>query len=404
MIQELYKEITKEISLSISQSKIDSIIKKSITKNGCRVYENGYIGIAGSLGKVTDETWATAKRNLNLKIPYNFEVEKNKVRERDLREYNPSAETFVHDMDDLLSTLRNEYPDFIFSNKIKFIETETSLTNDVGLNYKNYDSCVNLEIIIKHKSSLNIFDSGLINISRKFDKESFLCEARKQLDAFTTLKTLPTGKVPVILDFNEISTKFIESLNGESIGRKSSIFHDKIGKKAFSEDFTLSIDRSKNNILTPFFDTEGTVIDNDICTLIKNGIIENPYTDKKTSKQFNFPLTAAATGNYDDVPSLSNIDLTAKPGDKTLKELLNGNLGILVIILSGGDYTNNGDYASPVQMSYLTDGENLLGKLPEFNISNNIYSMFGDDFIGITKDKPYFNSNLLVTKMNISKL
>ena len=31
MIKELYKEITNEISLSISQSKIDSIIKKSIT-------------------------------------------------------------------------------------------------------------------------------------------------------------------------------------------------------------------------------------------------------------------------------------------------------------------------------------------------------------------------------------
>lgn len=152
MIKELYKEITNEISLSISQSKIDSIIKKSITTNGCRVYENGYIGVAGSLGKVTDETWAAAKKNLDLKIPYTFELEKNKVRERDLREYTPSAETFVADMDDLLATLRNEYPDFIFSNKIKFIETETSLTNDLGLNYKNYDSCVNLEIIIKQSS------------------------------------------------------------------------------------------------------------------------------------------------------------------------------------------------------------------------------------------------------------
>lgn len=404
MIKELYKEITNEISLSISQSKIDSIIKKSITTNGCRVYENGYIGVAGSLGKVTDETWAAAKKNLDLKIPYTFELEKNKVRERDLREYTPSAETFVADMDDLLATLRNEYPDFIFSNKIKFIETETSLTNDLGLNYKNYDSCVNLEIIIKHKSSINVFDSGLINISRKFDKETFLREARKQLDAFTISKALPTGKVPVILDFNEIGNKFIESLNGETLGRGASILSDKIGKEIFSKDFTLSIDRSKNNILTPFFDKEGTTVENDICPLINKGILEKPYTDKKSANQFNFPLTAAASGNYDDVPSLSNISLNAEPGNKTLKELLNGDLGILVIILSGGDYTNNGDYASPVQMSYLTDGENLLGKLPEFNISNNIYSMFGNDFIGITKDKPCFNSNLLVTRMNITPL
>ena len=80
-------------------------------------------------------------------------------------------------------------------------------------------------------------------------------------------------------------------------------------KEIFSKDFTLSIDRSKNNILTPFFDKEGTTVENDICPLINKGILEKPYTDKKSANQFNFPLTAAASGNYDDVPSLSNISL-----------------------------------------------------------------------------------------------
>jgi predicted Zn-dependent protease len=80
--------------------------------------------------------------------------------------------------------------------------------------------------------------------------------------------------------------------------------------------------------------------------------------------------------------------------------------GILVTIASGGDFTADGNYASPVQVAYLTDGENLLGRLPELTISGSVFDFFGKNFIGLAADKYFLagNERLAVTRLKTSKL
>ena len=56
MIRELYQQITHEVCLNVTVGKVDSVRKKNITKSGCRVYEDGCIGVAGCLGQPTEET------------------------------------------------------------------------------------------------------------------------------------------------------------------------------------------------------------------------------------------------------------------------------------------------------------------------------------------------------------
>ena len=102
MIRESYKITVRETSLNISQSKVDSVRKKEIVKSGCRVYADGYIGIAGTLGEATEKTWAEAEANLALKIPYPFLPEKNVQRTRDLRVMDMSDEAFIRNVEDLL--------------------------------------------------------------------------------------------------------------------------------------------------------------------------------------------------------------------------------------------------------------------------------------------------------------
>jgi PmbA protein len=57
---------------------------------------------------------------------------------------------------------------------------------------------------------------------------------------------------------------------------------------------------------------------------------------------------------------------------KTMVELLDGQKGILVWIASGGDFTPAGHFATPAQRAYLFDGERLLGRLPEPNLSSHL--------------------------------
>ena len=133
MFKEGYKITVRETSLNISQSHVDSVRKKEIVKSGCRVYADGCIGIAGTLGEATDKTWAEAEANLALKIPYPFLPEKNVQRTRDLREMDMSDEAFIRNAEDLLAELRAQFPDFVFSNKISVSETEVSMHSDAGL-------------------------------------------------------------------------------------------------------------------------------------------------------------------------------------------------------------------------------------------------------------------------------
>jgi len=404
MIKELYQETMRETSINITNSAIDSVRKKSISKSGCRVYDNGFIGVAGTFGEPTEKTWAEAEERLKDCIPYPFEPEKDKKRSRDLRQLHISDEEFISEMEDLLKTLNSEYPDFIFSHKIKICESEISLKNDAGLDYVNYDKTIEYVLLVKHRDSINIIDSGIIKQGRTLQKKEFIEDARMFLDAFRNEVSLPRqGKIPVIIvETGMLLSKINESLNGEQIGFGTSLFCNRINSKVFNSNLHIIQDRTGEKYHIPFFDTEGVTQSDDICYFIRNGIIERAYTDKTNAKRFSMPLTGSASGEYDEVPSLSDANLSVVPGNRTLKELIDGRPAILVIMASGGDYTGSGDFATPVQMSYLTDGEKILGRLPEFNISGNLYEMFGDDFIGMSCDKAFMGERALVVKMNVN--
>lgn len=403
MIHELFQETVREIALNVTQSKIDSVRKKNITKSGCRIYYNGCIGIEGVLGEPAQETWKAAEKNLEKKINYPYEPEKNNKRIRDLRNAELTSEVFMSKSDELLAELREQFPEFIFSNKIKLVETELNLSNDAGLDYRNIDRFVEVGLIVKHVDSVNIFDTFIGYAGRIFNKEQIVSETKEQYKAFKKIVKIPREeKIQVAVVFQEVAGKLYESLNGEALGRNVSIFKDKIGKTVFHKDFTVMQDRSEENYGVPFFDFEGSTISGDKIPLIEQGKILHGYADKKNAAEYRMPNTAAAGGNYDDVPALGAAHLSVSPSDGKLTQLLGGNDSILAVMMSGGDCTNEGNFASPVQMAYLIKDGILAGRLPEFAVSGNIYDMFGRDYIGQSADKPYFSDHLLVMKMKIS--
>lgn len=404
MIKELYQENIKELSINLTSSNIDSIMKKNIVKSGCRVYENGSIGIAGTFGEPTEDTWQEAIDNLKAEIPYPYDIEVGKVEERDLRDHSVSEETFLQEVEIFTKELHEACPDFILSNKIIYVESRISLENNKGLSYVNYDSSVQVELIVKHKDSKDIIDTAIVKNERGFNKEELLREAKEMLTQFMIPVELPKEeKIPVIVLNGELPllTIFTDSLNGEVVGLKTSIFSDKVGESLFHPDFTLYQDTTKEKIHVPFFDTEGVVNNNGTYTLIREGVIKHVFTDKKTAHKFSYPCSGAAGGEYDEVPNLSGVPLSIATGDENLKEMLNGSLGALVVLASGGGYSADGKFASPIQMAYLTDGEKILGKLPEFTISGNVYDMFGEDFMGVSVDKPFFADRGLVIRMKV---
>jgi PmbA protein len=407
MVKEKYTKRVKETSINITQTEIQSVRKKDITKTGLRIYENGYIGVAGAIGKIDEnELEKRAVENLNLKIPYPYEPSSNHIEEVDYSKEVFSDEAFVNEVEELLNILKVEFKDFIFSNHISIRETETKLTNDIGLNLIHRDKMIETQLIIKEKSSVNVFDSMAFSIDREYNRESLLNNIRESLIAYRNKVKLPVeGKQPVVFMAVDMLPlmKIIEELDGYKVGTGASLFKDFIGKKKFSEGFTFYQSSQEEDLTeSEFFDAEGVINKDYKYTLIEKGKILAPYTDKKTASQFNLPLTGSASAEYDKVPSLSSRNFKVGSSNKTLKELLNGQFGVAVFVASGGDFTAEGVFGTPVQLAFLTDGEKLIGRLPELTISGELYSMFGDDFIGRSEDKAFLGQNALALNLKVN--
>jgi len=409
VIKEKYINSIKEISLNVVQTDIKSIRKKDITKTGLRVYDNGFIGIAGAIGKYDEaDLKKRAIENLKLEIPYPYEPSSNLVKNLDLREKIFSDEEFVEEVDMLLKILREEFPDFSFSNNIYIQEFETRLINDVGLDLCHIDRAAIAALVIKDKNSVNIFDAVYSYVDRKWNRDIILNGIREMLNAYRNKVELPKkGKMPVVF-FEEDTLplmKLIQELNGVKVGTGASLFKDYIGQKKFNDNFTLYQSSEIDEVTgVEFFDAEGVVNPDYKYTLIENGRIISPYTDKKTANKYNLPLTGSASCEYDKVPTLAPRNIKVKSSDYTLKELLNGELAVVVLIASGGDFTQEGVFGTPVQLAFLTDGERLIGRLPELKISGEIYSMFGDDFIGKSKDKCLLGKKAMALNLNVDEI
>lgn len=403
MIKELYRIFKHEVCLNVTQGAVDSVRIKNIVKSGARVYDGGYIGIAGTIGEPSDELFNAAEKNLAKKIEYKFEPEKNKVRKRDARKADYTDKEVVEFGEKLLAVMTEKHPQFVFSNKIKWIETNYSLKNDAGLDYEDTDAYYVVSIIYKHRDSVAVFDGGVSAMGREFDVEKIAATFDDELCAFEKPAELSEGeKVPVVVGFGEVGGKILEALNGKQLGHGASLFADKMGQKAFSDNFTLGTDLEQS-VGDIFFDTEGSTLPGDKFDFIENGVIKCGYADKKTADTFGMQNTACAGGGYDDVPTLGAPNLAPQRSDKTIKELLHGQKAVYVGMMSGGDTTNEGEFASPVQLAYLVEDGRITGKLPEFGLSGNIFDVFGKDFVGVPKDEFSIGAQSVICNMKVSR-
>lgn len=403
MVKELYQTTLREVSLNVTSGEIDSLRKKNITKSGCRVYDGGHVGIAGTLGQPTEETWKHARANLSRKLSCPWGPETGKTRQVSLGK-SMDAEAFLARAEKLMATLRQDFPQFVFSNKLNWMEEEWRLHNDAGLDYRWQDAGAIISLLVRAQDSVNIFDTGLEAVYRDFDPEALLTGFREILEAHLNPIPLPDAeKLPVITSggLYLFSRAWEEGLNGQKLARNASPWSGKVGQKLFSENFTLRADRTAENLLTPFFDVEGSTLPEDTLPFIENGVLRRGYADKKCAHDHGGDVTAAASGSYDDMPALSAPPLSVQPTGKTLEEILEGRPAIYCMVASGGDVTSDGSFASPVQMAYLYQNGRLVGRLPEFGIRGNLTELLGNGYLGCSTDRSYDSQRQCVMEMTI---
>ena len=409
MKKEMISIKRKETSIKLQASQINSIRVKNIERNAVRVFQDNKIGISGAVGSsLEEELTKQAIDNLSSNIPYPYTLESNKKDHRNYSKTLYSENELMELTEKVLDSLNKEFDDFIFSESVQTVEIDYKMKNTEGLNLRYQDAYLDFGLIVKAKSSPNLFDTFTGFQGRNFDFDRYLACATEQLYAERNKVEMPKeDRVPVLfLSADAIGGFLVGQLNGEVYGNKTSLFNNKIGKKLFNEKVTFKQNKDPKTSYTKFFDTEGVINENDKVTLIENGVLKRVFTDKKNADKFSLEHTGSAIGSYDDIPNLATTNIEPDIDSEDVQKALNGKMAILVLIASGGEFNADGNYATPVQAAYLFDGKHLIGKLPEFSMSNDIYNMLGKDYIGTFNSEYLYYADehsLLGCYMNITK-
>ena len=391
-----------ETTIKIQTSKVNAVRIKDISKRGQRVYRAGKIGISGTIGDVAPEKLLqNAIANLNAAIDYPYPLSGPLVDRRNYGSDPLTSEDVLALSESILAILRQEYSDFSFSEGISFSQISEQMNNSEGLDLEHKDAFLSIGLVLKEKKSANLFDGFLGFAGRRYEETKFWDFTHRLLAAYRKPVALPVGDtLPLFFIDNDVLLSFLsKSLNGERYATGSSLFSEKIGEQIFNPRLSLEQNRNPKYFTGPFFDREGVVLTEDRFPLIEGGILKNVRTDKKTAHQYNLPHSGSAAGSYDAKPGLDQGRVETNPlrfltDSPDIHKALKGGPAVLALVASGGEFTPDGSFATPIQVSFLTDGKELLGKLPEFSVRSHLYKMLGKDYIGTFDNDLFYLSDI----------
>lgn len=406
MTVEKYTIIDDEVSVKIAGSAPESLRAKRIKRTGLRVYQDGLIGVSGYMGEEGEAAaLERARAALANKVPYPCQPEAGLKRRQEEGGKPFTAEALDAEAAAVLAALKKDFPQFIFtSSGIKSGTSTVTLKNDAGLDLASAVTSHSFGMMYKLATSASILDGWFSTDGPAYDRAAYLAYAAEMLSAQLNPVALPAeGRLPVFFEDSDALVRmiFARELSGMNYGSGGSLFSGKAGQQLFSDALTLRNGRARNEL--PFFDAEGLAGEG--FAYVENGVLKAPFCDKKTAGKFGFAPSGSAAAAYDGAPETGPACAVIQPQGKTVKEMLGGQPAIYVSVASGGDFTSEGAFGTPVQVAFLMKDGKLVGKLPELQLSSHVYDMYGKDFLGVSADTitPLTRSRWLGFLMDVKK-
>lgn len=406
MQKEYITTVSTNLTINLIQGKPESFRKVVEKTNTVRVYQDGCIGVAGSIGETNfDELEKLAVENLGNKLPYPSKLPKNKVRDMDTRKNIFDVDKLVQYVTTLMERVNKAAPGFYFSNKISYRELEQAYSNTEGTKLSYKGNCFDAEIVIKAKSSANLMDLFYGFSQNYADMDKIVADIVTITEKYGTPVDIEPGKYPVIIEEPSVIASAIRDLAVEAYAANSSLFKGKLGQKVFADNYSLLVDRNPDEVYcVPFFDAEGEYTDGYRQYFFKDGVLTNLLGNKRSADLYSLPVVQSSGAPYDGIPQAAYTGFSMQMADKSIAELTKEKT-VMVIVASGGDITTAGDYATPVQYAYLVQNGKILGKLPDIKIHGNIFDIYGKDYVcAFNKTMLGYNdSKCILTHMNVEK-
>lgn len=380
-----------ELSIEVTGNEISSLRNKKITKKGARVFDSGKLYTSSFVGNIDDqELIVQAKRNKDGAIDYDYPLPSPKPISTAHHLVNKNKDDLYHQYENVLKELRSRFPNFIFSGKANLRRvTQTLNYLDKAKLEVSFDVC-GWHLLYKHQKSASIMDGyfGAASIG-DFDLPSTARKYYPILEAFETEVALAENIMPVVfVSSEELYGKILESARADYYKKDIGLFKGKLGEKILNEKFSLydvSFDPKLNAM--NLFDVEGFVREDKRLPIIENGVFKNIIADARNAHKYQIAKTGNAHRSFNSNVALGFNEVVAGAGTRSAQEILSELPECLVVeMASGGDFTDLGDYSTPVQNGFLAKNGKIVGKIPQITLSSSVNKMFGEDLLEVASD------------------
>lgn len=404
---------TNEESLSIEviAGKVNSSRFKNITKKGVRLFDSKKIYSSSFVGEISDsdllKKTEEAKNKVGVGIPYDYELNtKPQMKMEDLESLKAPLHSINEAIELTQDRLAKYSNDFVFNGK--FLRTIHSriLTNDVGMKLERKFAVNEWYYLFKRVGSPNLLDGYLGQDAGSLDIKDVMDKNIPYLEAYKNEIKFSAGKYPVLfIEGERLYGKLAESLIAEKYCEGSALYSGKLNTKIFSPDFSLyDVNFSPAHGLYKKFDDEGSIRELSNLPLIEKGVFKNIIADLRTANKYGVEVTGNAQRNSDSAVSTGFNSLVIGTGQRSTQEILNSLDECVVIFMGhGGDFTDKGDFSTPLQLSFLVKKGEIVGRLPQLTVKTTTDEMFGSRLIEIASDG-FLKSNLgssMFTEMDV---
>lgn len=377
----------KATTVKLEANEISSIKNSDIQRLGVRRFEGGQMFQTSRLGEADLERLiADTKEWGGPGVPHEYGFAPAR---KETRTGVDVSHEHLNEFENRIMALTARYPQFVFSGKCSVTRVSTSLTANYGLDLKTSGAICDWYVIYQRKGSGNMLDGFVFEstaqpqIRKEFDDHVEYLEAQSREAKMTA------GRIPVLLvDPMAPLKKLRESLAVNRYREGTCLYANKFGEQLFSSHVTL-VDRSyiPELGLNQFFDGEGTVRANDDHTLIDQGRFSGLIADLRFGKKFNEASTGNGIRPYNGGISLLPRTLSFAKGQKPWREIVRQLDRCLVAVISaGGDSNDLGEFSTPVQLGYVFEKGELIGRSPQVTIKTSLNDYLGKNLIAVTSD------------------
>lgn len=302
--------------------------------------------------------------------------------------------------------LASRFPEFVFSGKCSVANTSTSLASNYGLDLAASGGVCEWYLVYQRKGSGNMIDGFLGETSARPGIREEMHEHQVYLQAQKREAKLSAGRIPVL--FVEALTplqKLIESLAVHRYHEGSCLYAGRLGDSLFSPQVTL-VDRAyvPEAGLTRFFDGEGVVRSEDDYLVIDKGRFSGLISDLRFGKKWGVASTGNGIRTYNSGVTLAPRTLGFAKGTRPWRDIVrNLDRCLVAVIAAGGDSNDLGEFSTPVQIGYVFEKGELVGRAPQVTVKAPLSDYLGKDLIAVASDSftPNATSASVISEMEL---